>query len=116
MDWMTGCPAGTPGDGVLDRFLDPAAFNALPAPPWQYIVAVRIAVVARSALAEKSRPRVACDGTSPFSDLVGQHQRGQGARSVGGSFAGRRGLGLLPLPRVRDHRAGAQLDLEVQLT
>jgi len=61
-----GLPAGTPGDGVLDRFLDPAAFNALPAPPWQYIVAVRIAVVARSALAEKAGPGVACDGTSPF--------------------------------------------------
>jgi type IV pilus assembly protein PilW len=61
-----GLPAGTAGDGILDRFLDAAAFNALPAPPWQYIVSIRIAVVARSALIEKPGPGVACDGTSAF--------------------------------------------------
>jgi type IV pilus assembly protein PilW len=61
-----GLPAGTAGDGILDRFLDAASFNALPTPPWQYIISMRIAVVARSALPEKAGPGVACDGTSPF--------------------------------------------------
>jgi type IV pilus assembly protein PilW len=61
-----GLPAGTAGDGVLDRFLDPASFNALPSPPWQYIISIRIAVVARSALIEKPGPGVTCDGTTPF--------------------------------------------------
>ena len=57
---------GTIGDGVIDRFLDPAAFNALPSPPWQYIVSIRIAVVARSALVEKAGPGTSCDGTTAF--------------------------------------------------
>jgi type IV pilus assembly protein PilW len=62
-----GLPAGVAGDGVIDRYVDPAAFNALPAPlPWQYILSVRIAVVARSAIAEKAGPGTACDGTTPF--------------------------------------------------
>jgi type IV pilus assembly protein PilW len=61
-----GLPAGTAGDGILDRFLDPAAFNALASPPWQYVVAIRVAVVARSALPEKPGPGTACDGTTPF--------------------------------------------------
>lgn len=55
---------GTAGDGVLDRFLDPASFNALPSPPWQYIVSIRVAVVARSALAEKAGPGTACVGST----------------------------------------------------
>jgi len=67
-----GPPAGaTAGDGVLDRFLDPAAFNALPSPPWQYVIAVRVAVVARSALPEKPGPGTACDGTTPFPNWSG---------------------------------------------
>jgi type IV pilus assembly protein PilW len=66
-----GLPAGTAGDGILDRFLDPASFNALPSPPWQYVIAVRIAVVARSALIEKPGPGVACDGSSPFPSWSG---------------------------------------------
>jgi type IV pilus assembly protein PilW len=63
-----GLPAGTAGDGILDRFLDPTAFDALPAAtkPWQYVIAIRIAVVARSALIEKPGPGVACDGSTPF--------------------------------------------------
>ncbi|HMH18403.1 MAG TPA: PilW family protein [Burkholderiales bacterium] len=40
--------AYTPGDGVVDRFVDAAV-----TPNWQYVIAVRIAVVARSALKEK---------------------------------------------------------------
>jgi len=42
------------GDGLVDRFVSPAVFNALlPTPPWQSLIAVRLAIVARSALAEK---------------------------------------------------------------
>jgi type IV pilus assembly protein PilW len=41
------------GDGLVDRFVSAAAFNALPTPPWQSVIAVRLAIVARSALAEK---------------------------------------------------------------
>jgi len=59
-------PPGTAGDGIIDRYLDPAAFNALATPPWQYIVSIRIAVVARSALIEKAGPGTACNGTTPF--------------------------------------------------
>ena len=58
--------SGTAGDGIIDRFLDPAAFNALASPPWQYIVSIRIAVVARSALKEKpaAGAGAACDTTT----------------------------------------------------
>jgi type IV pilus assembly protein PilW len=42
------------GDGLVDRFVDAATFNALPTPPWQSLIAVRVAIVARSALAEKA--------------------------------------------------------------
>ena len=73
-----GQPAGTPGDGVLDRFLDPAAFNALPTPPWQNIVSIRIAVVARSALAEKAGPGTKCDGTTPFPTWSGASSAARG--------------------------------------
>ncbi|HUL91485.1 MAG TPA: PilW family protein [Burkholderiales bacterium] len=45
--------AGVAGDGLVDRFLSADVFNALPTPPWQSLIAVRIAIVARSALAEK---------------------------------------------------------------
>jgi len=48
------------GDGIIDRFVDAAA-----APNWRYVVAVRIAVVARSALKEKptAGAGAACDTT-----------------------------------------------------
>ena len=48
--------AGTfvPGDGLVDRFVSAPVFNAiLPAPPWQSLIAVRLAIVARSAQPEK---------------------------------------------------------------
>jgi type IV pilus assembly protein PilW len=49
-------------DGIVDRFVDAATFNAIAALPvcptalqtkWQLLIAMRVAVVARSALAEK---------------------------------------------------------------
>src|SRR2546422_222315 len=48
----------TAGDGIVDRYVDAATFNALlalaPVPtPWTRLIAVRIALVSRSALPEK---------------------------------------------------------------
>jgi type IV pilus assembly protein PilW len=51
----------TAGDGIVDRFVDGTT-----TPNWQYVIAVRIAVVARSALAEKPStgiPSDPCDTT-----------------------------------------------------
>lgn len=55
------------GDGLVDRFVSPAVFNALlPTPPWQSLIAVRLAIVARSALAEKpsGNDGTRCDATT----------------------------------------------------
>ncbi len=55
------------GDGLVDRFVDAATFNALPTPPWQFLIAVRVAIVARSALAEKATGAGgACETTMAF--------------------------------------------------
>jgi len=48
----------TAGDGIVDRYVDAATFNALlalaPVPtPWARLIAVRIALVSRSPLPEK---------------------------------------------------------------
>jgi type IV pilus assembly protein PilW len=63
-------------DGIVDRFVDAATFNAIAAPAvcpanplqtkWQSVIAVRIAIVARSALAEKpsGRDGAKCDATT----------------------------------------------------
>ena len=64
----------TAGDGIVDRYVDAATFNALlaagpppPVPtPWARLIAVRIAVVSRSALPEKASSGLAtdpCDAT-----------------------------------------------------
>jgi type IV pilus assembly protein PilW len=63
----------TAGDGIVDRYVDAATFNALlaavppPVPtPWARLIAVRIAVVSRSALPEKPSSGNAtdpCDAT-----------------------------------------------------
>jgi type IV pilus assembly protein PilW len=52
------------GDGKIDRFVDAAKFTVLGS-PWQRIVAVRVVVVARSALPERGTggPGSACDTT-----------------------------------------------------
>jgi len=53
------------GDGIVDRFVDAATFDAMgAAKPWQYIAMVRVVMVARSALAEKSSGGGACDTTT----------------------------------------------------
>jgi len=41
------------GDGIVDRYVDAATFNALAPVPWANLIAVRIAVVSRSALPER---------------------------------------------------------------
>jgi type IV pilus assembly protein PilW len=52
------------GDGLIDRFVSATTFNAA-GTPWQSIIAVRVALVARSALAEKPSAGLgaACDTT-----------------------------------------------------
>lgn len=54
------------GDGLIDRFVPAALFNALAPPPWQSLIAVRLAIVARSALAEKPSgiDGTKCDATT----------------------------------------------------
>jgi type IV pilus assembly protein PilW len=54
------------GDGIVDRYVDAATFNALAPVPWANLIAVRIAVVSRSALPEKPSSgnlSDACDAT-----------------------------------------------------
>jgi type IV pilus assembly protein PilW len=54
--------AYTAGDGIVDRYVDGTT-----TPNWQYVIAVRIAVVARSVLAEKPSsgiPTDPCDTTT----------------------------------------------------
>ena len=59
-------PPGVAGDGLVDRFVPAATFNALASPPWQSLIALRVAVVARSGLAEKPRGSDGdkCDATT----------------------------------------------------
>jgi len=58
--------AGVAGDGLVDRFVAADTFNAMVPPPWQSLMAVRVAIVARSALAEKPRGSngADCDATT----------------------------------------------------
>jgi type IV pilus assembly protein PilW len=61
------------GDGLVDRWVTAATFNALPlvpTSPWQSLVAVRLAIVARSALAEKpsGSDGTQCDATTDGSE------------------------------------------------
>jgi type IV pilus assembly protein PilW len=52
------------GDGIVDRFVDAATFDAMATKPWQYIAVVRVVLVARSANAEKPSGGGACDATT----------------------------------------------------
>ena len=54
------------GDGLVDRFVSAAVFNAIVPAPWQSLIAVRLAIVARSALAEKplGSDGAKCDATT----------------------------------------------------
>jgi len=65
------------GDGLIDRFVSAAAFNALPAPPWQSLVAVRLAIVARSALPEKpsGSDGLKCDATTDGTESIASPDR-----------------------------------------
>ncbi|MGB5079557.1 MAG: PilW family protein [Burkholderiales bacterium] len=77
------------GDGLVDRFVSAAAFNALPTPPWQSLIAVRLAIVARSALAEKpsGSDGTNCDATTDGTEATpGLDRR---PRWSGGSAAAR---------------------------
>jgi type IV pilus assembly protein PilW len=57
---------GVAGDGLVDRFVSATTFNAIAPLPWQSLIAVRVAVVARSALAEKPHGSngTDCDATT----------------------------------------------------
>jgi type IV pilus assembly protein PilW len=62
------------GDGVVDTFVDAATFNAMvvngATPPWRYLIAVRVALVARSALAERpSEGAAGCDATTDGTEV-----------------------------------------------
>jgi len=78
----------TAGDGIVDRYVDAATFNALlalaPVPtPWARLIAVRIALVSRSALPEKpSSGKLSdpCDATPRT--LSGPVPRGRVRRSI----------------------------------
>ena len=57
------------GDGIVDTFVDAATFNGMVlngfTPPWRYVIAVRVALVARSALAEKpTEGETVCNATT----------------------------------------------------
>ena len=61
------------GDGLIDRFVDAATFNGLPATRFQYLAAVRVVLVARSALPEKPSAGAGqpCDTTTAYPTWTG---------------------------------------------
>jgi type IV pilus assembly protein PilW len=63
---VVGYSPGVAGDGIVDRFVDSATFNAIAPLPWASLIAVRVAVVARSATPETSSQGVGqpCDTTT----------------------------------------------------
>lgn len=69
--------AGVAGDGLVDRFVPATTFNALVPLPWQSLIAVRLAIVARSALPE--RPAGAngadCDATTDGTEAMASIDR-----------------------------------------
>ena len=65
-DSTYGYSPGVAGDGIVDRYIDSTTFNAIAPLPWASVIAVRIAVVARSATPETSSQGVGqpCDTTT----------------------------------------------------
>jgi len=61
------------GDGIVDRFVDAATFAGLPTTKYQYLAAVRVVIVARSALPEKPSAGAGqpCDTTTAFPTWTG---------------------------------------------
>jgi type IV pilus assembly protein PilW len=62
------------GDGIVDRFVDAATFNLLPAATrYQYLASVRVVLVARSALPEKPSAGAGqpCDTTTAYPTWTG---------------------------------------------
>jgi len=77
--------AGVAGDGLVDRFVSAATFNALVPLPWRSVMAVRVAIVARSALAEKPRGSdgANCDATTDGTEATpGPDQRPRWAGGI----------------------------------
>jgi type IV pilus assembly protein PilW len=77
-----GAGVYTANDGLVDRWVVPAVFNALPTPPWSSVIAVRPAVVARSAQPEKPR-----GSNGPNCDAHRRHGGG-GARRTSDPMVG----------------------------
>lgn len=60
-------PVYLAGDGLVDRYIDAATFDAIPAAnkPWQYLIVVKVVIVARSINAERPEGgAVACNATT----------------------------------------------------
>ena len=57
---------GVAGDGLVDRFVPADTFNVMAPQPWNRLITLRLAVVARSALTEKPRGSngTNCDATT----------------------------------------------------
>ena len=57
------------GDGIIERFIDAATFDAI-GRPWLNVLAVRVTLVARSAFAEKpSEGAAGCDATTDGTEV-----------------------------------------------
>jgi len=93
-----------PNDGIVDRYISTA-------PNWTQVIAVRVAVVARSALAEKP----AAGGTTCDTTTVPPTWSGNTGASGRSTCLPTR-TGSATATRVRNDRAAAQLDLEIELT
>jgi type IV pilus assembly protein PilW len=73
------------GDGIVDRFVDAATFNGLPSTKYQYLAAVRVVIVARSALPEKPSAGAGqpCDTTTAYPQWTGTAWNAANAPALG---------------------------------
>jgi type IV pilus assembly protein PilW len=69
------------GDGLIDRYVDAATFDAMATKPWQYIAVVKVALVARSVNAEKPSGGGACDTTTAAPTWSGTAFAGAGLQT-----------------------------------